>query len=56
MLLLNYICETRAALDAFLKSDLFQGAIAKLGNPQVQVHEIAAYLERDEVVATTRDG
>ncbi len=47
----NYVWETRAALDAFLKSELFQAAIAKFGNPQMHVHEIVAYLERGAVVA-----
>lgn len=46
----NYVWETRAALDAFLRSELFHGAIAKFGEPQMQVHEIIAYVESGTVI------
>ena len=46
----NYVWERLQDLDAFLRSDLFQGAVRKFGEPTVHVHEVAAYLERGEVV------
>lgn len=46
----HYVWENRAALDTFLESELFQGAVTKFGSPQVHVHEIVAYLERGAVV------
>ncbi len=46
----NYLWESRESLDAFLKSELFQGAIAKFGQPQLQVHEVVAYVERGAVI------
>jgi Domain of unknown function (DUF4865) len=46
----NYVWESRAALDAFLQSELFKGAIAKFGEPQMQVHEIVAYVDGGAVI------
>jgi hypothetical protein len=46
----NYIWESREALDAFLKSELFQGVISKFGEPQMQVHEVVAYVEHGDVI------
>jgi hypothetical protein len=46
----NYVWDSRPALDAFLASDLFQGAVAKFGEPEVRVHEVAACVEHGAVV------
>ena len=40
----QYIFDTRAALDAFLASDLFANPRAKFGEPATIISEIAAYL------------
>ncbi len=47
----NYVWESRAALDAFLRSDLFQGAVKKFGEPSVRVHEVTAYVDQGKVSA-----
>jgi hypothetical protein len=53
-----YIWESRQQLDEFLESETFQGVIQKLGQqPEIEVFEVPAYIERGEVVeasATTR--
>ncbi|GAC1654576.1 MAG: hypothetical protein NVS9B12_05190 [Vulcanimicrobiaceae bacterium] len=49
----NYVWESRAALDAFLASEMFAGARARFGEPQIRIHEIAAYLDRGNVIVPT---
>jgi heme-degrading monooxygenase HmoA len=46
----NYVWETREALDAFLHSDMFRRAVEKFGQPDVRIHEVAAYLDKGEVI------
>lgn len=40
----QYVFDSRAALDAFVASDLFASSKAKFGEPAVAIAEIAAYL------------
>jgi heme-degrading monooxygenase HmoA len=47
----NYVWESREALDAFLRSDLFQGAVARFGAPDVRIHEIPVYVDQGSVHA-----
>jgi Domain of unknown function (DUF4865)/Putative mono-oxygenase ydhR len=47
----NYVWLSREDLDAFLRSDLFQGAVARFGRPDVRIHEIAAYVDQGSVHA-----
>ncbi len=46
----NYVFESRAAVEAFLRSELFQGAVSRFGRPEVRVHEVLAYVERGAVL------
>lgn len=52
----NYVWESRRALDDFLGSDIFAGARARFGEPRIGVYEVAAYLDRGEVVLPARAG
>ncbi len=49
----NYVWENRAALDAFLGSQIFAAAEARFGKPEIRIHEIAAYLDRGKVIVPT---
>jgi heme-degrading monooxygenase HmoA len=40
-----YVWESRERIEAFLRSDVFQGAVAKFGQPEVRVYEVAAVVE-----------
>jgi len=46
----NYVWKTREDVDAFLRSDLFAGAVSKFGAPAVRIHEVACYVENGVVV------
>lgn len=50
----QYVWETRAAMDAFIASDLFRGAVAKFGEPEVRFYEVPAYIERGALVGAAR--
>lgn len=50
----QYVWETRAAMDAFIASDLFRGAIAKFGEPEFRFYDVPAYVERGALVAPGR--
>lgn len=43
----HYVWESRAALDAFLASPLFQSSLAKFGTPELHIYEVAAYVAQD---------
>lgn len=45
----NYVWEDRAALDAFLSSEMFKAAVKRFGTPEIRTHEMAAYLDRGVV-------
>jgi hypothetical protein len=45
----NYVWESRAAIDDFLKSDLFAGIVERLGEPEIRIFEVPAYLEQGEL-------
>lgn len=45
----NYVWESREAIDNFLKSDLFAGIVERLGEPEVRIFEVPAYLEQGEI-------
>lgn len=47
----HYVWESREAIDRFLSSELFAGIVAKLGQPELRIFEVPAYLEQGEVVA-----
>jgi hypothetical protein len=46
----QYVFDSRAALDAFVASDLFASSKAKFGEPAITIAEIAAYLSDGAVV------
>lgn len=48
----HYVWESREACETFLASELFQGAVAKFGQPKVKKMEVAAYLERGRLTST----
>lgn len=50
----QYVWETRAALDAFLASEVFRGAIARFGEPEIARYEVTAYVERGALVPAGR--
>lgn len=52
----NYVWESRAAVEAFLHSETFRGAVSKYGAPDVRVHEVIAYLEGGKVIPRTAPG
>jgi hypothetical protein len=45
----NYVWESREAIDDFLKSDLFAGIVERLGEPEMRIFEVPAYLEQGEI-------
>ena len=47
----NYVWESKEAAEAFLSSELFQGAVKKFGEPAVSRHEVVVYLEHGAVIA-----
>ena len=49
----NYVWEDRASLDAFLNSEMFASAVARFGKPEIRIHEVAAYLDRGNVIVPT---
>lgn len=52
----NYVWESRAAVEAFLHSETFRGAVSKYGAPDVRVHEVIAYLEGGKVMPLAAPG
>ncbi len=46
----QYVWETREAMDAFIASDIFQGAVAKFGQPEFRFYEVPAYVEHGALV------
>lgn len=46
----NYVWESREAIDSFLRSDLFRGIVGRLGEPEMRIFEVPAYLEQGEIV------
>jgi len=46
----NYVGESKEAGDEFLESDLFRGIVERLGQPDLHVMEIPAYLEEGKIV------
>jgi hypothetical protein len=46
----HYVFDSRAALDAFLASDLFAGSRAKFGEPTTAIAEVVAYLHDGAIV------
>lgn len=46
----NYVWESKQAADEFLESELFRGIVERLGQPDLHVMEIPAYLEEGEIV------
>ncbi|MGH9023110.1 MAG: DUF4865 family protein [Acidimicrobiia bacterium] len=51
----NYVWESREAIDRFLSSELFAGIVAKLGQPEMRIFEVPAYVEQGELVAIPDD-
>lgn len=47
----NYVWESRAAIEAFLQSETFRGAVEKYGAADVRIHEVVAYLEGGKLIA-----
>ena|SRR5438105_2399940 len=47
----NYVWESKEAAQAFLSSELFQGAVRKFGQPTVNEYEVVTYLEHGALVA-----
>ncbi len=47
----HYIFDSRAALDAFLASDLFASSRAKFGEPAIAISEAATYLSDGAIIA-----
>lgn len=45
-----YFWENKDALDNFIKSDLIQQAAAKLGQPQIKIYDVAAYIENGKLI------
>ena len=46
-----YVWENREAMNEFLKSEGFLSLAQKLGQqPEIQIYDVAAYIERGEVV------
>lgn len=52
----HYVFESRAALDDFLRSDIFAGARSRFGEPRVSVFEVVANLEGDAVAIPASAG
>ena len=50
----RYVWETRAAMDAFIASDIFRGAVAKFGRPEFRFYEVPAYVEQGALVGAAR--
>lgn len=50
----QYVWETREAMDAFIDSAVFQGAVAKFGQPTFYFYEIPAYIEQGALVGAGR--
>jgi heme-degrading monooxygenase HmoA len=51
----NYVWETREALDAYLRSDLYLAVVRKVGEPQeLRIYEVAEYVDKAEVTAALR--
>lgn len=46
----NYVWESRAAIEAFLRSEPFRGAVERFGAPDVRIHEVIACLEGGKVI------
>lgn len=42
----NYVWENREALERFLDSEIFKGAVKRFGEPEIRTHEMAVYLDR----------
>ena len=46
----NYVWESKQAAVEFLESELFRGIVERLGQPDLHVMEVPAYLEEGEIV------
>lgn len=46
----NYLWESREHLETFLVSPLFGGIKEKLGEPELHIFEVPAYLEQGDIV------
>jgi hypothetical protein len=46
----NYLWESRQALDDFLQSAPYNNARARFGTPQMQIFEVAAFVEHGRFV------
>jgi hypothetical protein len=45
-----YVWESRAYLDAFLAGGVFEGIVARLGPPTIEVFEVPAYIEAGALI------
>ena len=50
----QYVWETREQLEEFLRSEVFAGAVAKFGRPEVLTFEVPAYVEQPAAVGAGR--
>ena len=46
----NYVWDSREAIDNFLESALFRGIVERMGEPEIHIFEVPAYLEQGEIV------
>ena len=48
----NYVWETRDALDAYLRSDLYLAVVRKVGEPkELRIYEVPEYVDNADVAA-----
>ncbi len=46
----NYVWETREALDAYLRSDLYLNVVRKLGEPnELRIYEVPEYVDNAQM-------
>lgn len=50
----NYVWESREHMEAFLSSEEFRGIKEKLGDPDLRVYEVPAYLELGQIAYRSR--
>ena len=49
----NYVWETREALDAYLRSDLYLNVVRKLGEPkELRIYEVPEYVDNAHAPAS----
>jgi len=46
----NYVWESQGDADAFLRSDLWKGEVARHGQPRLERAEVGAYIEEGDVL------